>query len=373
MGNAQKSWKGAPATNLLINSNVPFANIYNFPGSTGTITQNYTLAPDGTNTAQLLSVTGTGTGTQFYTYVATTTPSGTVYTFSFHTPSSTQTGWAIGGVGVNQCTINSTTNRLLSNGWYKWTVVVTTTVTNAVIALMAQVSIGTNLIVWGGQIELGSFDTPLIPTISATASRSNTQAIVDLVGNNTITANELTYNTNGTFRFNGSTNYISIPSFSLGSTDPIVSVNQWIRRTASFSNAGYWGLGGGSLNNGINSYTSVSNKIGWDLWGQTTFHTGQDYPLDQWVNVCWVKTGVTFTTSTLKIYINGVDFPLTTTVRNNSSVVNLRTSLTVGRLTDNTNLYYAPGDVGVTQIFSRALSAAEVNQNFQALRGRYGV
>jgi len=218
------------------------------------------------------------------------------------------------------------------------------------------------------QIETG------VPSgFSKQQTRSNTQAVLDLTNNNTITANALTYNADGTVGFNGSTNYISIPSFSLGSTDPIVSINQWIKRTASFTNGGYWGLGGGSSNNGINSYTSVSNKIGWDLWGQTTFHTGQDYPLNQWVNVCWVKTGATFTTSTLKIYINGVEVPLTTTVRNNSSVVNLRTSLTIGRLTDNTNLYYAPGDVGVTQVFSKALSAAEVQQNFNALRGRYGI
>jgi hypothetical protein len=218
------------------------------------------------------------------------------------------------------------------------------------------------------QLEVGSFATPFV-----NGTRSTTQSIVDLTNNNTVTANALTYNSNGTFGFNGNSNYITSSLFSLSTTDPIVSINQWIRRTSNFTGAGYWGLGGGSSNNGINGYTSVQNKIGWDLWGQTTFHTGQDYPLNQWVNVCWVKTGTTFTTSTLKIYINGVEFPLTTTVRNNSSTVNLRSSLTIGRLADNTNAYYAPGDIGVTQVFSKALSAAEVQQNFNALRGRYGL
>ena len=218
-----------------------------------------------------------------------------------------------------------------------------------------------------GQVETGSFSTPF-----TSGTRSNTQAIKDLTGQNTITATSLTYASNNTFSFNGSSDYITTP-LSLGSTDPLVSINMWIKRTASFSNAGYWGLGGGSSGNGINGYTSAANKIGWDLWGLTTFHTGQDYPLNQWVNVCWIKTAASFTTSTLKVYINGIDFPLTTTVRNNSSSVNLATGFNVGRLAAGVSLYYAPGDVDVTGVYNRALSAEEVKQNFNALRGRYGI
>jgi hypothetical protein len=192
-------------------------------------------------------------------------------------------------------------------------------------------------------------------------------------GNNgTFTNSPAPYNTSGYITCDGVDDYVQFPSFSLGS-DPLVTINQWIYRTANFNTAGYWGLGGGSGNNGINGYTSVQNKIGWDLWGQSTFHTGQDYPLNQWVNVCWVKTATTFTTSTLKIYINGVEFPLNNTVRNNSSTVNLRTSFTVGRLSDNTNLYHAPGNIGLTQVYSRALLSTEVRQNFEAMRSRYGI
>ena len=204
--------------------------------------------------------------------------------------------------------------------------------------------------------------------LELTGSQSS---LVDLAGQNTINANSLAYAGDGTFSFNGSDNYITAP-LSIGS-DPVVTINQWIKRTADFTNGGYWGLGGGVSNNGINGYTSVTNKIGWDLWGQTTFHTGQDYPLNQWVNVCWVKNTTSFTTSTLKVYINGVEFPLTTTVRNNSSTVNITSGLAVGRITDTVNSYHAPGQVSVTSVYNRALSAAEVQQNFQALRGRYGI
>ena len=216
------------------------------------------------------------------------------------------------------------------------------------------------------QLEQQPFATPFV-----NGTRSNTEALLDWTGNNTITANSLTYNSDGAFSFNGSSNFVSAP-LSIG-TDPLVTINQWIKRTASFSGGGYWGLGGGALNNGINGYTSVTNKIGWDLWGRTTFHTGQDYPLNEWVNVCWVKTATGFTTSTLKIYINGVEYPLTTTVRNNSSVVNIISGVTVGRLASSVSLYHAPGVIGVTNAYNRALTADEVKTNFNALRGRFGI
>jgi hypothetical protein len=70
----------------------------------------------------------------------------------------------------------------------------------------------------------------------------------------------------------------------------------------------------------------------------------------------------------LKIYLNGILYegqnsPLgTTTVSNN---------LTIGR--SDVNLWYFRGKIPISRLYNRALSASEVQQNFQALRGRYGV
>lgn len=221
------------------------------------------------------------------------------------------------------------------------------------------------------QIERGSAANKYHPK---TFSRSNTEAIIDWKGGNTITANSLTYNSDNTFSFDGSTNFISDPTFNIG-TDPIFSVNMWIKRTASFANGGYWGLGGGVNGNGINGYCNPTraNKIGWDLWGTTTFDTGQDYPLNEWVNVCWVKTAATFTTSTLKVYINGEEFPLSFTARNGGSAVALVDGIAFGRISTTVSNYYAPGETAATNVFSRALSAQEIKQNFNALRGRFGI
>lgn len=375
IANTQKSWKGAPATNLLINSVIPFANIYNFPDSTGTITQNYRQAPDGTNTAQQLSSTGTGLGTQFFTNVVTSTPSGTVYTFSFYTLSSSQTGWVIGGVGINQCTINSTTNISLPNGWYRWIVVVTTDVNNAVIALMAQVSIGTTIIVWGGQIELGSFATPLIPTLSSTASRSNTQAIVDITNNNTITATSLTYGSDGSFNFIGAnSNYLTI-----GTTNDTAlkgttayTVMGWINCSTSGPNGYsefYMANSGGLTSSCINIFW-YNNTIGF-FTGTGSFYSYQiavgTLSYNTWYHVTAV---IDYTNSLFSVYLNGI-------YKGQSSFTTYTpagTTVTIGKNSCTGNAGdYTTGRIPMLSVYNQTLSAEEILNNFNAHRGRFNI
>jgi len=373
MENTIKSWKGAPTTNVVTNTNLDtgWSKDYNT-----SILYNDYPPPIGIDSQVVSFIDADGNGSGYW------------YSYGDYAPQNPSTTYCISvwvrtignGFTLRAYTANNSetgrqfTNELTCPGdgqWHRLEFNPITTPSNTTSdSLSFQfTSIPANQRCWlcAPQMTASSIHYPFVA-----GTRSNTQALLDWTGNHTITASSLTYNSDGTFSFNGSSNYVSSSSVSLGG-DPIVTVNQWIRRTANFSNGGYWGLGGGSTNNGINGYTSVTNKIGWDLWGQTTFHTGQDYPLNQWVNVCWVKTATTFTTSTLKIYINGAEFPLTTTVRNNSSTVNLRDSITIGRIADNINSYYAPGNIGGTQVYNRALTAAEIQRNFTATRSRYGI
>lgn len=198
----------------------------------------------------------------------------------------------------------------------------------------------------------------------------------DVIGNqNALLNNSPLHNTSyeGFFNFNGTTQFASNTTFNLGA-DPIFTISMWIRRTGTLSNAGYWGLGGdGVANRGICGYTSPTreNKIAWDLWGQTTFDINSDYPLNRWIHVTWVKTAAGFTTSTLKIYVNGVDCPLTRTIRNNSSSVSVIPGYAIGRISPTVNLYHAPGDVANVHIFNRALSEAEVSQHYVSQANRF--
>lgn len=376
MSNTKKSWKGAPTENLITNP-IP-TSTSGFAASGGIGTLLYT-----SSSVQWVrtSYEAWGAYMNISPIFNATLDTLSQYTISFEwrTENSAIADSAYSynlvqgnGVSAAASAIILSNSTIQPSGWYlfKYTF---TPANNGVGDAYNRVIMGPNgtnvstFYIRNIQFEKLSFKSPFV-----NGNRSNTDALIDLTGNNTITASSLTYASDNTFSFNGSTNYVTAPSFFI-SSDPLVSINMWVKRTADFNGGGFWGLGGGSLNNGINGYTSVQNKIGWDLWGQTTFHTGQDYPLNQWVNVCWVKTAATFTTSTLKVYINGVEYPLSTTVRNGSSTVNISSGLTIGRLSDVVNLYYAPGVVGFTSVYNRALTSAEVTYNFNALRGRYGL
>ena len=219
----------------------------------------------------------------------------------------------------------------------------------------------------GGQLEPNPYATPFTEE-----ERTNSNAIRNLAGSSSIVINSMTYNSDGSAEFNGTSDYVSFPDVDLGS-DPLFTVVMVIKRTDTLLGKGYWGIGGGTFSNGISGYTNVANKIGIDLWGRSTYHTGQDYPLDEWVHVAWVKNATTFTTSTIKIYINGVEAPLTTVVRNNSSLVTLVPTAAIGRISTNVSSYHAPGKIGLFQLYDRDLSANEIKRNFLSVRKRYGL
>lgn len=164
--------------------------------------------------------------------------------------------------------------------------------------------------------------------------------------------------------YDGSSKYTAIDISLLG--DPIFTVMGWFRRTATFTNGGPWGIGAGGINNQtISAYTNTSNKIGIDLWGQSTYHTNVDYPLNEWVHVAWVKKSSGFSTSSIDIYINGVKAPSLVVSRNNSSTVDLTAGACLGRIGYNFNGYYAPIDIGEFQILATALTDSEVLNNYQ--------
>jgi hypothetical protein len=198
-------------------------------------------------------------------------------------------------------------------------------------------------------------------------TRSNTQAILDLTGNNTVTANSLTYASNNTFSFNGS-NSITVPfnssafTFNNGQTIIIWMQNQSpssARRNPynqAYAGAGtithendtgfnyFYGTGGGDNSPYTNLYTSFSVVV-----GETAM-------------ICFTRD-----TSTVSCYKNGV---FSNSMANPyGSVVTGTNNITIGS-------GYAGsfgGSLYAVQLYNRALSAAEVQQNFNALRGRYGL
>jgi hypothetical protein len=115
----------------------------------------------------------------------------------------------------------------------------------------------------------------------------------------------------------------------------------------------------------------------WDNTGPTNKSTtvltigtsGTDIIQGQWFNVVVTKSGTTF-----KTYLNG-------TLRKTDTITSTAFSgvsndLRLGGAGDgNTGsfYYYAKNNVGCLKMYNAALSADEISQNFNALRGRYGI
>jgi hypothetical protein len=89
----------------------------------------------------------------------------------------------------------------------------------------------------------------------------------------------------------------------------------------------------------------------------------------QWFNVAVTKSGTTY-----KTYLNGV-LKKTDTITS-TAFVGVSNGLALGSAYDgNTGAfyYYAKNNIGCLKMYNATLSADEISQNFNALRGRYGI
>jgi hypothetical protein len=184
----------------------------------------------------------------------------------------------------------------------------------------------------------------------------------------------------GGIEFNGSTtsaHYI-YPTTDLNGNVPL-SVEGVFLRTGSFSQGGPWGIGGNSTLAGINCWNSTAtNQITIDLWGTTTYSTGQEYPLNKPIHIIWVYRGTSFVDTNISIFVNGVEYTgaSLTNLRGTSATPNLNTStqgISLGRINVNQNQYFAPMAIYNFKVYNKALSNQESIQNWNSIRTRFGL
>ena len=86
----------------------------------------------------------------------------------------------------------------------------------------------------------------------------------------------------------------------------------------------------------------------------------------------WYQVVGTFTSGSRKLYINGVlvssDAQTGTIATNNGGM-----SLGAYGGATGTNAYFYNGSLAICRVYNRVLSAAEILQNFNAMRGRFNV
>ena len=222
------------------------------------------------------------------------------------------------------------------------------------------------------------------PSIANLLSGFTANRLTDLIGTNNGTfVNGPTYSSanGGSLVFDGSNDFMqaNVNTTALDG-DPTFSVDMFIRRRTGTNigpNQAPWGIGGEGQGNGVGGWTPTTNLINLDFYDSTRLASTEYYPEGQFVHIAWTKNGAGAETSNVKCYVNGIERALTKT-RDATRTNQFNTStngvgIVLGRLNGNSGNFHAPVDVASFKVYTRALSAAEVSQNYNALRGRYGL
>ena len=197
-------------------------------------------------------------------------------------------------------------------------------------------------------------------------------------GNNGTLTNGPTFNSsnNGSIVFDGADDYVTIPNFNYGRTT--FSAESWIMYTANTSGykvgaVGSW-VSGNSAQNQFLLFSEGAGGIapGWAYLAITS-PTGTDFfvrdsnymLINTWYQLCGVFDG-----SSLKIYLNG-ELKNTNNIGSTVTVYNNNKPIEIGSFASGN--YNTQCKVATTRLYNRALSEAEVLQNYNAQKGRFGL
>jgi hypothetical protein len=194
---------------------------------------------------------------------------------------------------------------------------------------------------------------------------------LSVYGNNGTLTNGPTYSSanGGSIVFDGTNDFINIPDSSLLTSTSALTINCWVRATA-FSGA----IIGKGTSDSNEEYCVVMNSssLYFDVGGGGPYaQPSYTFNTNTWYNICCVHLR-TAGTSSLLCYVNGVSlnnstiFP-TSTPNNNSLPVSIGS-----RFYSSINSPFN-GNIAQVSIYNRALSAAEVSQNYNALKHRFGL
>ena len=381
-GNTITSYIGEPTTNIAYATNPNLNSNSNWwvNGGNATFNDNDTSIPkpnvSNVNTSNLYIfsslVTGTGSNQQLGSSIITINPS-TTYSFSiwyYFTGTSMQiypyVRTAVNNDLLAYFAYNGDTNgaNWPKNQWLLLKATVTTQANETGIYMSSYTgtSLGDKVYYFGYQIEQKSHCTPLV-----LGTRSATQGLLNLTDNGVINITNASFDNNAQLVFDGTNDLI----FTADSTylDPGSSPFS-IELLFNCSNAS---VGEGILYNKEDLYeTAIHGGVFQYAWqphwawdGDSTFPVSSN---------TWYHAVVTYDGSYQRMYKNGVEVYNRAQAGNmgsNSNVLSMGARGVDGSGGSGYNFF--PGQIPVVKAYKAALTAAEVQQNYQALRYRFGI
>jgi hypothetical protein len=357
MSNTVKSWKGAPTTNVYPNPVVE-NGVSNF-----SLVSSSEIAPDNTPTARSWTCPNIGSQSQFWSPYITST---SMFTYSVWLKASSPVTVGLYPQGTYESERVEVT---VTTSWQRFSVSRTASASATVgglVRIFGGSAFSGILYIWGHQLEANSFATPFV-----TGTRSNTQSILDLTNNNTVTASSLTYASDGTFSFASPSNFASVAYNAALDLVNTVTLEAWLKYTTSANTA----VIEKSNSNTHYQFQIFNSGQGTGLGGELVFML-QPVP-NNWVvagiannDGQWHHVVGTYdrSTTTARIYVDGI-------LRNtNSAIATGPTTntqpLLIGSRSGGSGF---SGTIPVAKVYNRVLSAAEIQQNFEATRGRYSI
>ena len=220
-------------------------------------------------------------------------------------------------------------------------------------------------------------DSSLVLTLEASDQNSNNRYQgrnwFDLSGNNNsgsiINGPSLNNDAYGSFNFNGINSYITLAR----TVQDDFTLSCWFRTSQSLGNVGNpWYNGAGLIDAEVGGVTNdfglaiVGGKVAFGVGNpDTTISSSLSYNDNIWHQA--VATRVR-STGVITLYVDG-SFIMTGTGGTTSLTAN--PILRIGSLTTNLTTGFFSGSISTVQIYNKALSAAEVQQNYNQYKTRF--
>ena len=361
--NNKKSYVGAPTTNHVVNADtMPSWSTYGgtpvaFQTEFGTTGYKMYNAPswNGVYKTVTVPVAGTYTFSAWIRYLggSPNNNGGTVYI----------SGWGGGDV-------NTAVNKNIIGQWQRISRTVTTTTTSMTFYLISYG--GTN----NGSSDYSSWEVTMpqveagsVATTWLNGTRSSTQVLRDLLGNRTITANNLTHNNDGSFEFGSSgTGYLSIDSAALNGLTSW-TIDFWMTRNVANASSIDTFLTCGSANNFLWYFSNPGNIVTLE----NTAASSLAYSVTNGVPFNFTATG---SGGSVAVYKNGelIGTMANTTTITVGSTIGIILGQEMDSQTGTFDVNQAfKGKIHSAKFYNRVLTTPEIYQNFTALRLRYGI
>ena len=381
-----KSFKGVPATNIL--NQISYTS-----GNTNTALFKYTQGSENVNIPSLGYVNSKyvdfyndyngGSGnccpTLFYYGTGLAASPSTTYTYSIIYK--TTTGYThpnymyryefnSSGTYLTEAGVHSDSNRTsLGDGWwFAWGQFTTQATTARLDTYLYHYEYATQnrVYVYKAALYAGTYVIPPEHMLNSGEVRGATVATgggwADIIGNsnNGELVNGPTYSSanGGSLIFDGVNDKVSTNYKPSGARSYFI----WVKFSSLTHPSGYQITG----TQEVNAYTYIGIENGGGVYYYAGASTGGNIGNPVTVNT-WVNLGFAlFPDGSRRVYKNGIEIHYNTGGLGGTAT----NEFSVGCIN---NSYHITGNIAQVSIYNRALTAAEVSQNFNALRGRFGI